>query len=213
MYRDLSPCAADTVSGVMLGGGALTGAMGSITLSMPPFPPLFLTIAGIRTEDIRPFTARQALSNWCWAACVQTILNYHGLCVTQEEVVFRIFGNLANAPADGFEIRAALTGFGKNGRRSVKIESTTFVPNPELLIDDLADDKPILVGLRHPARPIGHAYVLSAISYTIDPFGKPVFFSVTLENPDPFSCGTEVMSWSEFVSRLMLVARVRVMPI
>ena len=53
--------------------------------------------AGIPSEEFEFFSAaqstgRQRQANWCWAACVQMVLNYHGLHITQEQVVEKIYG-------------------------------------------------------------------------------------------------------------------------
>src|SRR5262245_47098196 len=73
-------------------------------------------IAGIQTREFQYFAApevagRQRQQNWCWAACVQMVLNYHGLYVTQEQVVQRIFGQQADSPADENRILTALSGW------------------------------------------------------------------------------------------------------
>ena len=61
--------------------------------------------AGIFSGEFEFFAApqqqgRQRQQNWCWAATTQMVLNYHGLYVTQEQVVARIFGKLVDSPAE-----------------------------------------------------------------------------------------------------------------
>ena len=59
----------------------------------------------------------QIQSNWCWAACVQMVLNYHGLYVSQIDVVTRIYGSpYINEPADEGKILAALSGWAPDYR-------------------------------------------------------------------------------------------------
>ena len=53
-------------------------------------------VAGVPTEEFVHFAApegagRQKMENWCWAACIQMVLNYHGLYVDQKDVVARVF--------------------------------------------------------------------------------------------------------------------------
>ena len=60
--------------------------------------------AGVVSGEFEFFAApqqqgRQRQQNWCWAATTQMVLNYHGLYVTQEQVVARIFGKLVDSPA------------------------------------------------------------------------------------------------------------------
>ena len=73
-------------------------------------------VAGVQSSEFQFAAApdvggRQRQSNWCWAACGQMVLNNHGLRVTQEQVVQRIFGESVNAPGQPAQILAALSGW------------------------------------------------------------------------------------------------------
>ena len=48
--------------------------------------------AAVKTSYFREFVARQEKDCWCWAACVQMVLNYQGINVDQEDVVRRAKG-------------------------------------------------------------------------------------------------------------------------
>src|ERR1041384_2557076 len=73
--------------------------------------------AGIPSNEFEYFAAPQTnghqhQSNWCWAACVQMVLNYRGVAVTQEQVVQRIFGGAEpNIPGQPDQILTALSGW------------------------------------------------------------------------------------------------------
>ncbi|MBV9215724.1 MAG: C39 family peptidase, partial [Acidobacteria bacterium] len=133
-----------------------------------------LFVAGIPTDEFEYFAAplsngHQHQSNWCWAACIQMVLNYHGVAVTQEQVVQRIFnGQVPNLPGQPDQILAALSGwaFGVNGR-PVMLQSTPFALNGSEIVSDLATKWPIIVGVQiQPGT--GHAFVMTAVTYKID---------------------------------------------
>jgi len=55
---------------------------------------------------------------WYWAASIQMVLNYHGLYVTQEQIVQRVFGLPLDTPAYLQHILYALTGWAPGHRRA-----------------------------------------------------------------------------------------------
>src|SRR5690606_14672128 len=54
---------------------------------------------------------RQRMSQWCWAASSQMILNYIGLPVSQEAVITRAYGGYLDRPATPEEIALTLNGW------------------------------------------------------------------------------------------------------
>ena len=76
------------------------------------------------------------------------------------------------------------------------------------LIDDLAHHWPLIVGLG--GDPVGHAYVLTAITYKVDGGNNPIIQTVVLRNPWPGSRSREEMSWDEFTSKVIFATRVHV---
>lgn len=175
-----------------------------------------LYCAGIPSKEFEYFAApetsgKQRQSNWCWAACIQMILNYHGVSVTQEQIVRRVFGNLIDLPAGPDVILATLTGWAVNSRgRNVIITATPFIFNGSEIIYDLAYHWPLIIGLTVPGS-IGHACVLTAVTYEIDPYtNEPIFQSVVIRDPWPGHSSRTEISWMEFSQRLTFIARVRV---
>lgn len=172
-------------------------------------------VAGISTGEFEFFTApqqngRQRQSNWCWAATTQMVLNYHGLYVSQEQIVARIFGNLIDAPAQPQQILAALSGWAPDTRgRFSQIFANTYVLQGSDIVNDLANKWPLIVGLKQPSQ-IGHAYVLTAVFYTVGPGNQPIFDKVVLRDPWPSNESRIEMSWQEFQSRIQFLARVYV---
>jgi hypothetical protein len=174
-----------------------------------------LWAAGIPTDEFDYFAApetegRQRQSNWCWAATVQMVLNYHRIVVSQEQVVQRVFGGDINAAGQPREILAALSGwaFQLNGRPAV-ITASPIVFQGSDIVSDLAYHWPMIVGIAEPGGG-GHAYVLTAVTYSVGWENQPIFRSVVLRDPWPGNPSRIEVPWGVFRSRVIFVARVRV---
>lgn len=175
-----------------------------------------LFVAGIPSGQFEYFASpnisgRQRQANWCWAASVQMVLNYHGLYVSQEQVVQRIYGQQIDRPAGPQEILAALSGWAPDNRgRSSSIHANPYTYSGSQIVRDLANRWPLIVGLRNPRGGIGHAVVVTAVYYSVDPYNNPIFQAVVIRDPWPGSPSRQEMSWSEFQSRLMFMTHVYV---
>jgi hypothetical protein len=174
--------------------------------------------AGVPTNEFEFFAApetagHQRQSNWCWAACVQMVLNYHGIKVTQEQVVERIFrGSEPNLPGQPNQILEALSGWAltRNGER-VNISSSPFALDGSEIVKDLAGRWPIVVGVRM-APNSGHAFVLTAVTYRVDSANQPIFLTAVLRDPWPSNQSRVEVPWNVFQQNWMFMARVRVSP-
>jgi hypothetical protein len=164
-------------------------------------------VAGIPTAEFEFFAAPQFLgkqrqSNWCWAACVQMVLNYHGLYVSQEQVVQRIYGTLIDRPAGPQQILNALSGWAPDVRgRYSAIHTQYGVYSASDIVSNLSFKWPIIVGLQNPTLRIGHAYVLTAIYYSVDAYNNPIVHKVALRDPWPKSPSRQELSWQQFLAR------------
>ena len=139
----------------------------------------------------------------------ESSLYYHGLYVSQEQIVQRIYGDVVDRPAGLHEIRAALSGRAPDVRgRFSSISANSNVVRSSDIVTDLASKWPIIVGLR--GAPIGHAYVLTAVYYRVGPYNEPIFDRVVLRDPWPTSPSRQELNWAEFQRRLMFTARVYV---
>ena len=172
-------------------------------------------MAGIPTDQFQFFAApegagRQRSANWCWAACIQMVLNYKGLYITQEEIVTKVYGQLIDQPAGPQQIMQALNGWApdRNGGYAAVVADPYNLGGPAL-VTDLANRYPLIVGLK--GNPVGHAYVLTGVTYRVDPYNNPIFNSVVLRNPWPGSPSREELSWQEFMSRVMFTTRVHIL--
>lgn len=156
---------------------------------------------------------KQHSMNWCWAACIQMILNYNDIPVLQEEVVKRTLGKLIDKPADPNIMFKALNGwevdfYGNN----VLVSSNFYSTNINEVTAFLATKKPLIVGLRQDNSRIGHAYVLLGIYYEtiLKKSGEVIYkpHSVILIDPWPGNSSVNDMSWSNFAERLVVSYKV-----
>jgi hypothetical protein len=176
-----------------------------------------LWVAGIPTSEFEYFAAPetaglQRQSNWCWAATVQMVLNYRGVPVTQEQVVQRVFGGaVPNVAGQPNQILAALSGwaFTSNGQPVILTSSPVALDGSEI-VRDLAGRWPIIVGVNMGNS--GHAFVLTAVTYGVDPSNQPIFQSVILRDPWPDNPSRIEVPWETFRQKWMFMARMRVMP-
>lgn len=174
-----------------------------------------LYTAGILTDQFQYFAApegqgRQRSANWCWAACIQMVLNYKGLYISQENIVAKVYGQLIDQPANAEQIVGALNGWAPaaGGSFAAVVADPYNISGPAL-VNDLANRYPLIIGLK--GDPIGHAYVLTAVTYELDNQYQPVFRSAILRNPWPQSPSREEMSWNEFMSRIMFATRIHIL--
>lgn len=149
---------------------------------------------------------KQHSMNWCWAACIQMVLNYNSIPVLQEQIVKRTLGKLVDKPADPNIMFKALNGwevdiYGKN----VLVKSNFYSTDTKEITSFLASNKPLIVGLRQSGA-IGHAYVLIGVFYeTVYKNNGQISYkphSVLLVDPWPGNNSFTDMSWSDFADRL-----------
>ena len=160
--------------------------------------------AGIPTHDFEFYAAphhqgRQRQANWCWAACIQMVLNWHGLYVKQEDIVARLFGATPDAPATPDQIIALLSGWLPDSRgRASGVRAEPLPQDPAQVVADLSWRWPYIVGLRGPGA-VGHVVVWSAVTYSLDQHQRPRFTGVVIRDPSPVSPSRQELTWNEFV--------------
>lgn len=174
-----------------------------------------LFIAGIPTNEFRYWAApeqmgRQRMQNWCWAACLQMVLNFHGKVISQEAIVSQMFGSRIDAPASLQEVAVLAENYLKDqfGRYLFIHPSTRNITGP-IIVEDLMNRRPLIVGM-FDGNVVGHAYVLTAVTYSVDSRNLPIFHSVTLRDPWPGNPSRQEWAWGDFVARLGSAMRVKV---
>lgn len=172
-------------------------------------------VAGVPSEQFVHFAAaegagRQRMQNWCWAACVQMVLNYHGLYVKQEDIVARVFGGAVDRPAGPKEILYALQGWAPDSRgRTSSVEADNRNLDPASVVQDLEYRWPLIVGLSGAGN-TGHAYVLTAVYYKVLQGSPPIILRVVLRDPYPTKSSRLEMNMDEFIQRCTFATRVHV---
>jgi hypothetical protein len=154
---------------------------------------------------------RQRMSQWCWAATSQMILNYIGLPVSQEAVITRAYGGFLDRPASPAEIAFTLNGWvvaAADNRRYVVVAQDHAGLVADQIVADLTAQRPLIVGLVNPSGVGGHAYVLTAVSYDVDAAGRPFIKSATLRDPWPSNPSAIELSWGEMNQRFIGAVRI-----
>ncbi|MEI6418494.1 MAG: papain-like cysteine protease family protein [Sphingomonadales bacterium] len=172
-------------------------------------PPGRICEAGLAVDAIK---ARQDKPNWCWAAVVQAILGFHGMAVTQEAVVQRVFGTTEDAPAPGAQVALAINGAwddvngdGWEVACEVLIDQDSAFAHSQatrIVAAELAAGNPLVLG------GLGHAMVLAGMVYAETPAG-PQPLELHLVDPWPLGPGRRVVAGpgiaaTSFLARLVV---------
>ena len=161
--------------------------------------------AAIETSYFKAYVARQRSDNWCWAACTQMVLNYQGVNVSQEQIVERVFGSRVDRPGTAQHIVQGASGWYVDGHTIEAKADYSFIP--QKLIDDLVNKYPLVVGLSMPGQNVGHAYVLTGLSFQKQ--GNAIYpQSVILRDPWPDNQSRLVLSWNDFSSRAHTIVHI-----
>ncbi len=161
--------------------------------------------AAIKTSYLKSYVARQRSQNWCWAACTQMVLNYQGVNVSQENIVERVFGFQVDSPGSAKDIVQGASGWYVDGCTIVAKADYSFIP--QKLIDDLVNKYPLIVGLSMPGQNVGHAYVLTGLSFQKN--GDTIYpHSVILRDPWPDNPSRVVLPWDDFSNRANTIVHI-----
>lgn len=121
--------------------------------------------AAVKTSYFREYVARQEEDCWCWAACVQMVLNYQGVNVEQEDIVRRAKGMRINEGGTAYDIQRAADGWNTGSHILAARVDNPYSVSAQTFISDLIDKYPLIIGLDMPGQTMGHAYVLTGISF------------------------------------------------
>ncbi len=135
-------------------------------------------------EGFQFFSARQKTPVWCWAACIQMMLNYKGIHWSQEDVVAAVKGYTAVRTASDQEIYHFLNqwGFDYDGQTwASRCAYYRGAPMPAWLIGELAADRPLIVSY-NTGPGSAHVVVLHRANFTRTPLG-PRIDSVVIFDP------------------------------
>lgn len=163
-----------------------------------PMPPPQPQYVGIQTQDFNYVASSQQTQMWCWAACIEMVLRYYGVNVSQQDIVARTFGTdgMGNPPPFGASIgiiTANLNNWGidRNGTRyTVRASVTPSMIPDDRFLNELNQRKPLIIAYG-PNINSGHVVVLTAASYLPTPQGPRIrTFVVRDPFPNPFTIQT-----------------------
>jgi len=159
------------------------------------------------------FTAQQECQNWCWAACIQAVFKYHGRSVEQKKIVERVYSNQGCYTATGPQIISAISGNWRdeNGNRfqaygEPVLDLQHGIWNPfaaQQVALELANGNPLINGA------VGHATMITAMSYFRDIYGNGRPNSIVVRDPWPSNPNKRYLSARE-AQGTFFIARVRV---
>lgn len=163
--------------------------------------------AAVKTDYFREHVARQRSDNWCWAACIQMVLNYQGVNVTQEQIVENVFGSQIDRPAAADVIAQAANGWRAKGHTIQARVENPYYTSAESFINDLVEKYPLIIGLSMPGQNVGHAYVLTGVSFRVFN-GQYYPVEVILRDPWPSNQSRIKLSWDDFSSRCHTIVHI-----
>lgn len=155
--------------------------------------------AGVEIGPIR--TAQQECQNWCWAACIEAIFSVHGYSVSQQTIVNRLFGSPQCSTATGPQIINTITGQWQSedgedfyAQAAPLLDLSFGISNPQasaMVAQELAAGNPLINGA------MGHATVLTAMTYLRDVYSRGQPTQIVVRDPWPFSQNRRVLTAQE----------------
>ncbi len=117
----------------------------------------------------------QAMSQWCWAACISMVFGYYGRPVGQLRIVSEVYGGVVNMPAGAGIVIAQQLNRPWVDDRGQKFRSTVTAAydfdagvmniNNAWMVNELHENRPLVVGAGT------HAVVMTAMDYFQTPIG------------------------------------------
>ena len=167
--------------------------------------------AGINVGPIQ--TATQECPNWCWAACIQSIFRLHKRNVSQKSIVQRLFGSELCDTATGPQIIETVNGKWKDAggnsfyaTAAPLLDLSFGVANPEasqMVAQELAAGNPLINGA------LGHATVLTAMTYIVDIYSRGQPLEIIVRDPWPKNQNRRALTAAE-AQGTFFIARVSI---
>jgi len=144
----------------------------------------------------------QHQSQWCWAACIETVFRYWGHPVRQERIVSDAWGGVVNLPGTPVQIMGSLNRrWIDDNNRIFTVTSDVYSANAATAIQDLTAGMPLIVGS------MGHAMVLTAMTYVQTMYGWNVNAAI-VRDPWP-GRGRRVLTPQEWYA-MNFASRIRI---
>jgi hypothetical protein len=158
-------------------------------------------------------TAEQQCPYWCWAACIESIFAIDGFRVPQQQIVARVYGGVVCAAADGPTIARAVSGQWQddagrafNASCDVVIDQQYGVwrnDAPLLAAKELEAGRPLILGA------LGHAVLLTAMTFGRDAYGNTQVGEMVIRDPWPTNPNRRTLSMQE-AQQISFLATVQV---
>jgi hypothetical protein len=133
------------------------------------------------------------------------VFRYHGLNISQGKIVEEVFGGRVHRPGSPEEILEALNRtWTDENDNDYDVEGDVYSVSPATAAQDLAADFPLIIGS------LGHAMVLSAVSYYRDLYGNGQIVNALVRDPWPGRGRRQItaVEWAY----MSFAARIRVSP-
>ena len=141
------------------------------------------------------FTASQQDIGYCWAAAVQMVLKYQNILVDQEFIVRRIRGDSPDVTGSLSDITNALSNI--HGTPAILYVNPFGSYGYELVVD-VADNRPVIVGMKDEGATIGHVVVVAGVEFSMYLNGYVLIHKVLVFDPLVEEEDGEWMSCEEF---------------
>lgn len=149
--------------------------------------------------------AYQQQSEWCWAAAISMLFEFHGHKISQQRIVQETWGVVTNMPAQPAQILNDLNRSWKDDSGvAFRSQGDMRTVNIYTAVDDLKNDNPLIIGA------LDHATVLTAITGDTNmTTGAWQIDQVIVRDPWPGNGGRRALTPMEW-GNLAFAARVRV---
>ena len=169
-----------------------------------------LKIDDIHVATVHPYFddcfSQQEKENWCWAACIQMVLKYQGVRVSQSDIAKRTLGNVQNTTVNGYDIIQSINGW-NIGQHQI-VAGQDYVKDLHRLTNDLAYKYPVIIGMGNKAGNEGHAVVLTHLYFKTDHRGNIIPFKVICIDPAKSYNREKVYDWDDFYQQINTIIHV-----
>ncbi|WP_395842103.1 papain-like cysteine protease family protein [Cystobacter fuscus] len=156
-------------------------------------------LSSFRAETISAHQFQQ-MSQWCWAASISMVFSHYGLSIPQQDIVSQAYGSIMNMPGSPGAIAQSLNRDWRDSRGAMwRVRTSTLNATPPQAAAELAKGRPLIIGT------LGHAMVLTALTYDVVPSGAGQVIQATVRDPWPTNGGRRVLSAPEWFSTMLLV--------
>lgn len=146
------------------------------------------------------FDKFQWQNEWCWAASISMIFQYYRHPLPQPEIVQQAYGGIVNLPGTPAAIMGSLN------RQWTDTNGVAFSSSAQSIVvpawraaQDLAADHPLIIAT------LGHAMVLTAVTYWHDSAGRGQTIGAIVRDPWPANGVRRPLSPQELANTMMLI--------